>query len=67
MTDASPMSTARLYAVRLFTDPSNCGRVAGRLEDVLSGRLHAFDDGATLLALLLRGQAEAYLESTTRP
>ena len=44
----------RLYAIRLLPpEPGGTGlRIAGRVEHVLSGRCHDFDDGATLLACL---------------
>ena len=46
--------TGGLYAIRLLPpEPGDAGlRIAGRLEHVLSGRCHDFDDGATLLACL---------------
>lgn len=47
-------SDAGLYAVRLEPlVPGHHDRIAGRVEHVLSGRRHLFDDGAALLACLL--------------
>jgi hypothetical protein len=61
MTDSSLMPHARLFAVKLNAPhPLNLGRVTGRLEDVLSGRLYEFDSGAALLAFLVREQSQAY-------
>jgi len=60
MTDPSLMSSASLYAVQLVVDPSHPVRLAGRIEHVLSGRLHDFDDGASLLRVLIREQAQGY-------
>ena len=55
---ASP--PAALYAVSLRpADPQHPGRIAGRIEHVLSGRRHDFDDGATLLACLALEQQVA--------
>lgn len=43
----------RAYAVKLHaTDPRLPDRIKGRLEHVLSGRRHDFDDGPALLACL---------------
>lgn len=61
MNDPFVMPSASLYAVKLHAvDPSDRGRIAGRLEHVLSGRLHDFEDGAALLRLLVREQSQAY-------
>lgn len=55
---ASP--PAALYAVSLRpADPQHPGRIAGRIEHVLSGRRHDFDDGASLLACLALEQQVA--------
>ena len=50
----TPEHNGRLYAIRLLPpEPGGTGlRIAGRVEHVLSGRCHDFDDGATLLACL---------------
>ena len=50
-----------LYAIRLLP-PDTRGprlRIAGRIEHVLSGRCHDFDDGAALLACLAFEQQQA--------
>jgi hypothetical protein len=48
-----------VYAVKLLaTDPKDPTRLAGRLEHVLSGRRHDFDDGAALLACLAHEQLQ---------
>lgn len=55
---ASP--PAALYAVSLRpADPQHPDRIAGRIEHVLSGRRHDFDDGASLLACLALEQQVA--------
>jgi hypothetical protein len=53
MNDATETS-GRLYAIRLLApEPgADTARIAGRVEHVLSGRCHDFDDGAMLLACL---------------
>ena len=62
---AAPISAtasppAALYAVSLRpAEPQHPGRIAGRIEHVLSGRRHDFDDGATLLACLALEQQVA--------
>jgi hypothetical protein len=54
-----------LFAVQLRpATAADRGRLAGRLEHVLSGRLHDFDDGAALLALLAAEQSQAYSMET---
>lgn len=67
MTDPSLMSSTGLYAVKLVVDPSDPARLAGRLEHVLSGRLHDFDDGASLLRMLVREQTQGYSIESRRP
>ena len=57
---AQATTPAGLYAVSLrVVDPRQPGRIAGRIEHVLSGRRHDFDDGATLLACLALEQRVA--------
>ncbi|MEQ1686768.1 MAG: hypothetical protein ABL916_24205 [Burkholderiaceae bacterium] len=47
------------YAIQLLAaDPSDPARLAGRLEHVLSGRRHDFDNGAALLACLAHEQQQ---------
>jgi len=64
-----PASTpAGLYAVSLLpTDPQHPGRIAGRIEHVLSGRRHDFDDGATLLACMALEQQVALAAALPAP
>jgi len=48
----------RRYAVQLLAGGGHePGRLAGRMEHVLSGRQHDFDDGPALLACLALEQA----------
>jgi hypothetical protein len=58
--NASPaMPSAGVYVVKLLpSDPGAPGRLAGRLEHVLSGRRHDFDNGAALLACLAHEQSQ---------
>jgi len=60
----APEPNGRLYAIRLL--PLETGgaaaQFAGRLEHVLSGRCHDFDDGATLLACLAFEQQQQQLQ-----
>jgi hypothetical protein len=53
MNDA-PERNEGLYAIRLLPPlPGGASpRIAGRIEQVLSGRCHDFEDGAALLACL---------------
>jgi hypothetical protein len=54
------LPSACVYAVKLLAVAANeSPRIAGRLEHVLSGRRHDFDDGASLLACLALEQALA--------
>ena len=47
------------YAIQLLgADPNDPTRIAGRLEHVLSGRRHDFDDGEALLACLAHEQRQ---------
>ncbi len=61
------MTSASLYALRLITDPSDRDRLVGRLEHVLSGRLHDFDDGAALVGCLVREQRQGYSIESGEP
>jgi hypothetical protein len=71
-TRTTPPATAAnaVYAVTLLAAlPQQAGRLAGRLEHVLSGRRHDFDDGPALLACLALEQrlaASSALPVTTR-
>ena len=59
------MPSAGVYVVKLLPgDPSSPSRLAGRLEHVLSGRRHDFDDGAALLACLAHEQLQAFASAT---
>ena len=59
MSTATPSPSSFVYAVKLLaTDPKDPTRLAGRLEHVLSGRRHDFDDGAALLACLAHEQLQ---------
>jgi hypothetical protein len=49
------------YALRLETDEAQPGRLRGRIEHVLSGRVQRFDDAAGLLAWLQQEQTRAVL------
>jgi hypothetical protein len=62
-----PMSGINRYALQLIAVASDPARVAGRLEHVLSGRLHDFDDGRALLALLAREQSQGYSTESADP
>ena len=59
------MPSAGVYVVKLLPgDPAAPSRLAGRLEHVLSGRRHDFDDGTALLACLAHEQLQAFASST---
>ena len=62
-----PLSGVNRYALQLIAVASDPARVAGRLEHVVSGRLHDFDDGRALLALLAREQAQGYSMESADP
>jgi hypothetical protein len=60
----TPVSTgfpsAGAYAVTLRAiDPADPARIAGRLEHVLSGRRHDFEDAQSLLACLALERSRA--------
>ena len=65
MKAASPTATtspsAGVYAVTLLARNNQPTRLAGRLEHVMSGRRHDFDNGAALLACLALEQRLAGL------
>lgn len=64
MNAPSVTSSAGVYAIQLLTiDPQHPGRLAGRLEHVLSGRRHDFANGQALLACLAFEQQQALLDS----
>ncbi|HSW03071.1 hypothetical protein [Aquabacterium sp.] len=49
----SDPASDRAFAIQLLAaDPRDPGRLSGRIEHVLSGRCHDFDDGRALLACL---------------
>lgn len=60
-----------LYAIRLLppepTAPRGSDpRIAGRIEHVLSGRCHDFDDGAALLACLAFEQQQQHQQQAAK-
>jgi hypothetical protein len=68
MNPPQPVSSACAYALQL--QPARTPQdttVAGRLEHVMSGRRHAFDSGAELLACLAHEQLLAFGEVPPAP
>ena len=59
MNDA-PQRNEGLYAIRLLVPEPGAAspRIAGRIEHVLSGRCHDFEDGTGLLACLVLEQQQ---------
>jgi hypothetical protein len=52
-------ASACVYVVRLHPlDRDQAGRLSGRLEHVISGRRHDFDNGDALLACLAHEQGQ---------
>lgn len=63
MNESPVMPSAGVYVVKLLpSDPGAPARLAGRLEHVLTGRRHDFDDGTALLACLAHEQSQARAE-----
>ena len=59
MNTSTNLPSTCVYAIKLMAaDPRQPNRIAGRLEHVLSGRRHDFDDGPALLACLAHEQLQ---------
>lgn len=68
MSANTPLPSNCVYAVKLLaTDPKDPTRLAGRIEHVLSGRRHDFDDGAALLACLAHEQLQVARAALPQP